>query len=64
MTGRVFPVSDHSSDVIKALERKLKSLGVKIHLNEEVKGLLIKDGVCRGIKLAGARSDFADKIIK
>ena len=61
--GRVFPVSDHSSDVIKALERKLKSLDVKIHLNEEVKGLLIKDGVCRGIKLAGARSDFADKII-
>lgn len=59
--GRVFPVSDHSSDVIKALERKLKSLGVKIHLNEEVKGLLIKDGVCRGIKLAGSMGDYDAK---
>ncbi|MDO4939000.1 MAG: NAD(P)/FAD-dependent oxidoreductase [Lachnospiraceae bacterium] len=61
--NRVFPVSDHSSDVIKALVYRLKSLGVRIHLNEEVKGLLIKDGVCRGIKLPDSRSDFADKII-
>ena len=36
---------------------------MKVHLNEEVKGLLIKDGVCRGIKLGGSRSDFADKVI-
>ena len=28
--NRVFPVSDHSSDVIGALQRKLRSLGVKV----------------------------------
>ena len=56
--NRVFPVSDHSSDVIKALEKTLRTESVKVYLNEEVKGLLIKDGVCRGIKLGGSRSDF------
>ena len=61
--NRVFPVSDHSSDVIKALEKTLRTESVKVHLNEEVKGLLIKDGVCRGIKLEGSKSDFADKVI-
>ena len=61
--NRVFPVSDHSSDVIKALEKTLRTESVKVYLNEEVKGLLIKDGVCRGIKLEGSRSDFADKVI-
>lgn len=33
---RVFPVSDKSSDVIKALERNLNRHGVKIMLNSEV----------------------------
>ena len=61
--NRVFPVSDHSSDVIRALEKTLRSEAVKIHLNEEIKGLLIKDGECRGVKLSGSRSDFSDKVI-
>ena len=34
--NRVFPASDKSSDVIKAYEKKLKALGVKINLNYEV----------------------------
>lgn len=49
--GRVFPVSDKSSDVIFALERKLRELGVKVHLNEPVKELILSDGVCRGVVL-------------
>ena len=36
---RVFPVSDHSSDVIAALERTLKKENVKVHFRKEVKGL-------------------------
>lgn len=36
---RVFPVSDHSSDVISALERAMKRAGVKIHLCHEIKSL-------------------------
>lgn len=34
--NRVFPLSDKSSDVIRAYEKKLKALGVKINLNYEV----------------------------
>lgn len=34
--NRVFPLSDKSSDVIKAYEKKLKALDVKINLNYEV----------------------------
>ena len=41
--NRVFPVSDHSSDVISALTRELKRLGVKIHLNSEVKKIVGKE---------------------
>ena len=37
--NRVFPVSDHSSDVIRGLERELKKAGAKIHLHTEVKAV-------------------------
>ncbi len=40
--NRVFPVSDHSSDVIKALKRELISRNVRIMLNSRVIRLLIK----------------------
>lgn len=35
--NRVFPESDHSSDVIRTLEREMKKADVKIHLYSEVK---------------------------
>lgn len=38
--GRVFPASDHSSDVIRALEREMRRLGVEIRLNTEVRELI------------------------
>lgn len=34
---RVFPKSDHSSDIIRALEQELSRLGVQVLLNTEVK---------------------------
>lgn len=37
---RVFPVSDHSSDVIAALQRELKKRGTEILLNTEAAGLV------------------------
>ncbi len=40
---RVFPASDHSSDVIRALEYELKRLGVRIFLNTPVKELLTEE---------------------
>ena len=41
--GRVFPVSDHSSDIIAVFLRELKKRGVDILLNTEVKSLVIKE---------------------
>ncbi|MDO4529712.1 MAG: aminoacetone oxidase family FAD-binding enzyme, partial [Lachnospiraceae bacterium] len=37
--GRIFPVSDKSSDVIRALEKRLREAGVKVCLKTEVKDL-------------------------
>lgn len=42
--NRVFPASDKSSDVIRAYEKKLKTLGVKINLNYEVTSIEKVDG--------------------
>lgn len=42
----MFPVSDHSSDVIAALCGELKRLGVEIRLHTRVKGLWWED--CSG----------------
>ena len=33
--NRVFPVSDHSSDIIRALEQRMQAAGVKVHLHAE-----------------------------
>ena len=41
--NRVFPVSDHSSDVIVGLTRELQQLGVEIHLHTAVKRIVGKE---------------------
>lgn len=41
--GRVFPASDHSSDIIKGLESELRRLKVKVKLHAEVKGIKVRD---------------------
>lgn len=40
---RVFPVSDHSSDIIAAFQRELKRKGVDILLNTEVQELILEE---------------------
>ncbi len=49
---RAFPVSDHASDVTKALEKGLRQAGVDIHLHTEVKALSVSDGQITGVRLA------------
>jgi predicted Rossmann fold flavoprotein len=55
---RVFPVSDKAGDIVAALDRQCRVLGVQI-LHERVQALLIEDGVAVGVKTASAtyRSD-------
>ena len=50
--NRVFPVSDNAQDVVDALERELKNLGVKI-INRKVTKLIIADGICEGVVAGG-----------
>lgn len=61
--NRVFPQSDHSSDITIALERKMKELGVKIHLRRKVTKLLIEDSVIKGIILEKQETITGDKVI-
>ncbi len=51
---RVFPVSDRSSDVIAALVRRMKELGVRIHLGTEVRAIRMESGRCVGAVVRGA----------
>lgn len=56
---RAFPYSDHASDVIYALEREMKRLGVRIYLNTKVSEVQVKNErfcqllLANGTKAAG-----------
>lgn len=60
---RVFPQSDHSSDVIAVLQRVLKQEGVEIHLYTEVKKISIKEGQVNGVFLADGSFLSGEQVI-
>lgn len=66
---RVFPVSDHASDVIKALAGRFGRLGVQVRLRTEVKGLVTggkrQAGITavKGVRLADGTVECADAVI-
>lgn len=60
---RVFPVSDKSVDVIRALEKLLKKYNIEIRLHSEVKSIIIEEGICRGILLSNGKKEYADSTI-
>lgn len=62
-SGRVFPESDHSSDVIRALEQELKRLGAEIRLRTEVKEILAEGGRAKGVRLSSGEKLNADAVI-
>lgn len=47
--GRVFPASDKSSDILKALRKELDRFGVKVLLNTEVKSINVENGAATGV---------------
>lgn len=61
--GRVFPESDHSSDVIRALEQEMKRLGVEIRLRAEAEEILAEDGRVTGVRLSSGKELHADAVI-
>ncbi|MCQ2540625.1 MAG: NAD(P)/FAD-dependent oxidoreductase [Acetatifactor sp.] len=60
---RVFPVSDHSSDIIAAFSGALRKRNVDIKLNTEVKSILYTEDRAVGVNLANGKTLKADKII-
>ena len=60
--NRVFPVSDHSSDVIMGMARELQRLGVYVHLRTEVKKVVGHDKF-EYIELKDGRKIEADACI-
>ena len=61
---RVFPVSDHSTDVIDALRRKMREYKVQVHLNTEVSKVEAKDGKVTGVLSDGEKKLFpADAVL-
>ena len=61
--GRVFPASDHSSDIIQALKRKMEKLGVQIHLHTEVADILVKDKRFYAVRLKDGKTIEGDACI-
>ena len=60
--NRVFPVSDHSSDIIKSLENAIRDLHVDIRLNTKVDELIIENDRCIGVTI-GKNKIMADAVI-
>lgn len=62
---RVFPISDHSSDVITALNRQMEKENVKICLHTRVKEILTTGEKTQitGVKLTDGRALGADAVV-
>lgn len=60
---RVFPVSDHSSDVIAALKGRLEKEGVIIQLHTRVTEVLQEKGCVIGVKLSDGIFVPADDVV-
>lgn len=61
--GRVFPVSDRSSDVVEILKKYLKIHNVNILLKSPVKEVTVDNGKVTGIVLANGREMPCDSLI-
>ena len=65
--NRVFPVSDHSSDVIRALQSAMKKGKVEVRLHTKVKELILDkqsgETICTGVELEKGQRIRADKVI-
>lgn len=60
---RVFPESDHSSDVIAALSKEMRRLGVEVSLYTEVKKILTNEDGVTGVLLSDGKKIDGDVCI-
>lgn len=60
---RVFPVSDHSSDVIDVLKRELNKRGVQVFYHAQVGSVITENNEVKGVKLSTGKTFFGDKVL-
>ena len=60
---RVFPVSDHSSDVIAAFERLLGQKNVTVYLKTAVREVTVEDGAAKGVILNNGERLPCDAVV-
>ena len=61
--GRVFPESDKSSDIIKALSKKLSKAKVDIKLNSKVTDIFFENDTIKSVEINGSERISADYFI-
>ena len=61
--GRVFPESDKSSEIIKALSKKLSKAKVDIRLNSKVTDVFFENDIIKSVEINGSERISADYFI-
>lgn len=61
--NRVFPESDHASDVTNALRCEMERRGVRIEYNTRAAGLMLDANICRGVITESGDKINADAVI-
>lgn len=61
--GRIFPVSDKSSDIIKGLSNELKNSNVEVRLNSKVTNIISKDNRIVSVEINNSQKISGDHFI-
>lgn len=61
--NRIFPVTDKAMDVLNALWKKIKKLGIQVKLNSRVDKIIEDNGTAIGVVYNEKEKLYADKII-
>lgn len=61
--GRIFPVSDKATDIVRALENEIKKHRIKVMCNSSVTEIITKNNIVTGVKLENGNIINVDKCI-
>lgn len=61
--GRIFPVSDKATDIVKALENEIKKHKIKVMYNSSVTEIITKNNIVTGVKLENGNIINVDKCV-
>lgn len=61
--GRVFPESDKSSDIIRAMDKAMRWAGVEVKLNSSVEKIITSDNAVSAVVVNGEKLNFDSVIV-